>query len=121
MTKVRFYKRHIIVSSLLTSIGFNCALAGDVEILATEPDELKKQDKSVGYKNNHHIKIQSADADMVVVAWGNHGSFLKRDKKVLKLLKNIPVKCFKVTAKGQPSHPLYQSKTVQLINYEYKY
>ncbi len=36
MTKVRFYKRYIIVSSLLTSIGFNGVLAGDVEILAAE-------------------------------------------------------------------------------------
>ena len=36
MAKVEFYKRCIIVSSLLTSISFNCVQAGDVEILAAE-------------------------------------------------------------------------------------
>lgn len=41
----------------------------------------KKQDKPIGYKNNHHIKMQSANAGIVVAAWGNHGSFLKRDEQ----------------------------------------
>ncbi len=85
---------------------------------ATDPDELKKQDKPVGYKSNHYIKTQSVDADLVVVAWGNHGSFLKRDKKVLKLLNDIPIKCFKLTASGQPSHPLYQPKDIVLVDYK---
>ena len=104
------------------SWGFGkCVILNLFAYRATDPDELKKQDKPVGYKNNYHIKAQSSLADLVVVAWGNHGSFLERDKKVLKLFKDIPIKCFQVTAKGQPAHPLYQSKTVQLINYEYKY
>ena len=99
------------------SWGFGkCVMLNLFAYRATVPDELKKQDKPVGYKSNHYIKTQSVDADLVVVAWGNHGSFLTRDKKVLKLLKDIPVKCFQVTAKGQPAHPLYQSKIVQLIN-----
>ena len=62
--------------------------------------------------------MQSANAGMVVAAWGNHGSFMKRDETVLKLLKDIPLKCFKITSKGQPAHPLYQPKDISLIDYE---
>lgn len=94
-----------------------CVIINLFAYRATQPAELKKQEKPVGYKNNHHIKIESANAAMVVVAWGNHGSFLKRDEKVLKLLKNVPLKCFALTAKGQPIHPLYQPKDISLIEY----
>ena len=98
--------------------GFGrCVMLNLFAYRATNPDELKTQEKPIGYKNNHHLKVQSADADMVVVAWGNHGSLLNRDKKVLKLLKDMPIKCFKVTAKGQPVHPLYQAKNTQLIDF----
>jgi len=98
--------------------GFGrCVMLNLFAYRATNPDELKTQEKPVGYKNNHHLKVQSADADMVVVAWGNHGSLLNRDKKVLQLLKDMPIKCFKVTAKSQPAHPLYQAKNTQLIDF----
>ncbi len=98
--------------------GFGrCVMLNLFAYRATNPDELKNQDKPVGYKNNHHLKVQSAGGDMVVVAWGNHGSLLNRDKKVLKLLKDIPIKCFQVTVKGQPAHPLYQSKNTQLTDF----
>ena len=85
---------------------------------ATNPGELKVIEKPIGYKNNYHIKTQCADADIVIAAWGNHGTLLKRDKKVQKLLKGTPLKCFKLTSKGQPAHPLYQPKDISLIDYE---
>jgi len=99
--------------------GFGkCIIVNLFAYRATNPNELKNQDKPIGYKNNHHIKTQAANAGMVVTAWGNHGSFLKRDEKVKKLLRSIPLKCFKLTAKGQPAHPLYQPKEISLIDYE---
>lgn len=99
--------------------GFGkCVIINLFAYRTTNPDELKKQDKPVGYKNNHHIKTESVNAAMVVAAWGNHGFFLKRDEKVLKLLKDIRLKCFKLTSKGQPVHPLYQSKDISLIDYK---
>ena len=63
------------------------------------------------------LNPSAADAKLVVAAWGNHGSFLNRDKTVLKLLKDVPLKCFKITSKGQPAHPLYQAKNTVLINF----
>ena len=99
--------------------GFGkCVIINLFAYRTTNPDELKKQDKPVSYKNNHHIKTESVNAAMVVAAWGNHGFFLKRDEKVLKLLKDIRLKCFKLTSKGQPVHPLYQSKDISLIDYK---
>jgi len=84
---------------------------------ATNPSELIKQEKPIGYKNNYHIKSVCFNADLVVAAWGNYGTLLNRDKKLLKLLKHIPLKCFNITVKGQPAHPLYQPKKRQLIAY----
>ncbi|MCK5662018.1 MAG: DUF1643 domain-containing protein [Thiotrichaceae bacterium] len=98
--------------------GFGkCVMINLFAFRATDPGELKNQDKPVGYKNNHHIAMQSAQAELVVAAWGIQGSFLKRDKKVLKLLNDVPLKCFKLTSKGQPAHPLYQPKDNSLIDY----
>ncbi len=94
-----------------------CVIVNLFAYRATKPDELKNQNKPVGYKNNYHIKMQASQADRVVVAWGNHGSLLNRDKQVLKLLKDIQVKCFSVTSKGQPVHPLYQPKDIVLVDY----
>jgi len=84
---------------------------------ATDPRDLKITPKPIGYKNNYHIKAQCYEAELVVAAWGNHGSFMKRDKKVLQLLKDIPLKCFKIMATGQPAHPLYQPKGIELLDY----
>jgi len=84
---------------------------------ATDPNELKIQEKPIGYKNNNIIKELCTNADLVVAAWGNHGSLLQRDKKVLKLLKAVSLKCFKISVKGQPAHPLYQPKNATLISF----
>ena len=99
--------------------GFGkCVIVNLFAYRATDPSELKNQAKPVGYKNNQQIKTQCSQADLVVVAWGNQGCYKKRDEKVRKLLKGIPLKCFKITSKGQPAHPLYQAKNTQLIHYE---
>ena len=99
--------------------GFGkCVIVNLFAYRATNSDELKKQEKPIGYKNNYHIKSQCIHASLVVAAWGNRGCYLKRNEKVLKLLKGVSLKCFKITSKGQPAHPLYQANNTKLINYE---
>jgi len=99
--------------------GFGkCVIVNLFAYRATNPDELEKQEKPIGYKNNHHLKSQGIQASLVVAASGNRGGYLKRNEKVIKLLKNISLKCFKITSKGQPAHPLYQANNTKLINYE---
>jgi len=99
--------------------GFGkCVMTNLFAYRATNPDELKQQQDPIGYKNNHYIKILCKQADLIVVAWGNFGHYLNRDKKVLKLLQDVPLMCFKITSKGQPIHPLYQAKDAALIHYK---
>lgn len=86
---------------------------------ATDPGELKKQAKPIGYKNNFHIKTQCHCADLVVAAWGNHGALHKRSESVLRLLKDVPLKCFNTTKQNQPLHPLYQATNAALIDFDY--
>jgi len=64
---------------------------------ATDPNELKKQANPIGYKNNYHIKTECRSAGLVVAAWGNHGTLNKRNKSILRLLKDVPLKCFNTT------------------------
>jgi hypothetical protein len=77
---------------------------------ATLPIDLKQANKPVGIDNDRHIESLSKGADMIVIAWGNDGSYLGRDKEVLKLIKN-PM-CLNINKSRQPSHPLYQKKII---------
>jgi len=77
---------------------------------ATLPADLKKVNEPVGLDNDMHITNLSKQADMTVIAWGNDGSYLGRDKQVLKLIKS-PM-CLNINKSGQPSHPLYQKMSL---------
>lgn len=90
---------------------------------ATNPAELKTRVHVVGLENNPVILAAAGRAFVTVVAWGNHGSFLRRDRVVCKLLsshltKDDPVFCFGVTKAGQPRHPLYIKADAPLIPFD---
>lgn len=55
--------------------------------------------------------------DLVVACWGNHGSFMNRSSDIKELFNQI--KCFGTNQTGQPKHPLYLKKDVQLIPYNF--
>lgn len=59
----------------------------------------------------------AARARTVVVAWGNDGAWLARDRVVLNLLSNLELHALGITAKGQPWHPLYVPAQTQLVRY----
>ncbi len=75
------------------------------------PLELKKVDNPIGKQNDRHLKKAIKLADQVVVAWGNNGKLMQRDRHVLELLskQNIQPHCLGITKSGYPSHPLYIS------------
>ena len=62
-----------------------------------------------------HILKNYLKSELTVVAWGNDGYFLSRDKEVLEII-NRPM-CLKINKSGQPAHPLYQKKDQELINF----
>lgn len=71
----------------------------------TFPSKLKKLKDPIGKENDKWILYEIKNADKVVAAWGNHGNFLSRSDKVLKIIPKLYV--FGKTKLGEPKHVLY--------------
>lgn len=86
---------------------------------ATEPSALKAAfragEEIVGVQCDEAIRAAVASADMIVVAWGCHGSLLARDRSIARLFKD-PL-CLGTTSKGQPRHPLRVSAATRLVSW----
>lgn len=80
---------------------------------ATDPKKLRATSNPVGPENDKWIVKLAADADLVLIAWGNHGALLNRSDTVLKILSK-PM-CLGITKKGLPKHPLYVAKGTELV------
>jgi hypothetical protein len=85
--------------------------------MATYPSELKKATLPIGKENNKHILNGYQKSQLTVIAWGNDGYLLGRDKEVLAIIEN-PM-CLNINKSGQPAHPLYQKKSQELINFNH--
>ena len=77
---------------------------------ATLPSDLKLAKDPIGIENDGTLKKLIESVETVIVAWGNDGSFMDRDKEVLKLVEN-PM-CLNINKSGKPSHPLYQKNNI---------
>lgn len=73
------------------------------------PQELKQASDPIGDDNDRYLLQAVEEADQVVLAWGNWGSLVERDRIVLNLL--IPYQSkltyLQLNRSGQPRHPLY--------------
>lgn len=75
----------------------------------------------IGDENDKYIKLSIAEADKVILAWGNALSEKKvkvhpeRASEVIKLLGNIPLYCIELTGIGCPKHPLYCKTTNRAV------
>jgi hypothetical protein len=85
---------------------------------ATDPNVMKAQEEPVGSENDKWLEKIAKDASLRVAAWGNHGEHMGRGLAVKELLRPYNLKCFRVTKKGQPEHPLYMPKSIILQSYE---
>lgn len=76
---------------------------------ATQPEDMKEAADPLGPENMQWLKIVAREADLIVAAWGNHGSFNRQSRTLLKVLMDMDLKihCLRVTQSGQPEHPLY--------------
>ncbi len=73
------------------------------------PKEMKVAVDPIGPDNNEWI-LREAIGRRVIFAWGTHGTFLDRDKEVIKLFQDdiaVPPYCMGVTKHGHPKHILY--------------
>jgi|SRR5579871_13114 len=80
---------------------------------ATDPKVWKALPDPIGPENDVHIRrilVECRDRrGVAVVGWGNHGTFMKRDKIVSRIAHEVGVElfCLGKTKLGQPRHPLY--------------
>lgn len=74
---------------------------------ATDPQDMRRAVDPIGPDNDRWILETAAKADLVMCAWGRHGTFLERQRQVLALLDGFNLKCLDKTADGIPKHPLY--------------
>ncbi len=81
----------------------------------TNPASLVGAPDPIGPRNDDVLRSIDQVADLVVVCWGNHGTFEERCDEVAKLLP--PAKCFGLTAIGQPKHPLYLAADTPLVEW----
>lgn len=80
---------------------------------ATNPDILTQDRDPVGSENDEFLKHIADGSSMIVAAWGKHGKFLDRDKKVMSLLFKYPIFCLGTNKNGTPKHPLYLAKDIK--------
>ena len=76
---------------------------------SASPLDLRQVDDPIGSQNDRYLKKAIKSADRVVVAWGNNGKLMQRDRLVLELLSkhNVQPHCLGITKAGYPRHPLY--------------
>ncbi len=78
---------------------------------ATYPEDLLAAEDPIGPKNDSWISRSHRAADITIACWGNHGTHLNRDKKLLRRLKNLH--CLKMNLSDQPAHPLYMKASLR--------
>lgn len=86
---------------------------------ATDPKAMKAADDPVGPENDEYIRKIAGAVDLVVLAWGSHGDYRRRDEQVRRIVAGVGKEphCLTVTATGQPGHPLYLGRDLRPIRY----
>jgi hypothetical protein len=74
---------------------------------ATRPADMKAAADPIGPDNDWHLLDACMRADLIVAAWGSHGSFWNRDVSLRKLLGRCQLHYLRLTKDGHPAHPLY--------------
>ena len=83
---------------------------------ATDPKDMKSATDPIGPENDLYLSHLSKHSEITIMAWGNDGKYLNRDKEVVGLLKNKHY--FKLTNIGQPCHPLYLKASLAPIKFK---
>lgn len=90
---------------------------------ATDPKALLQMHRfAQGVENDRYLLEQAQQAQIVVAAWGVHGSFRGRGQEVLEMLvrNGVTVHCLGLTQEGYPRHPLYLAKNTPLEVWKYE-
>jgi hypothetical protein len=76
---------------------------------STDPKGLRTVIDPIGCGNDEAIAAAAGAADLVLAAWGNHGSLLDRGRQVAGSLRSAGIELHQLrpTTAGHPGHPLY--------------
>lgn len=79
---------------------------------ATAPEDMKALDSADavgGLDQMATLRDTAASSDLILCAWGNHGSHSRQASVVLRMLAahRDKFRCLAVTQTGHPKHPLY--------------
>ena len=77
---------------------------------ATKPEDMLAVERPVGRANDRWLQRLSARSGVVIAAWGNHGIYMNRAKRVRDLIPDLHY--LKMNASGEPAHPLYLKGTL---------
>ena len=82
---------------------------------ATDPRALKTVGDPVGPQNDAFLVSCASDADLIICAWGNHGTQAGRSTFVGGMLRRLgkPLHVLRLAKTGQPCHPLYLPYSAQ--------
>jgi hypothetical protein len=84
---------------------------------STDPAALYEHEDPIGPENDHWIEHAARSADLVIAAWGNHGTLRGRGRAVSELLyARHNVRLLGVTGRGEPRHPLYLPAYVEPVD-----
>lgn len=81
---------------------------------STDPRALLQVADPVGPENDETLVRIAAEADLVLIGWGNHGRIRGRGGAVAEMLRRrrVGLHALRVTKEGQPEHPLYLPYTL---------
>jgi len=81
------------------------------------PEELRSATEPEGGGNRAALRRACSQADLIVAAWGVHGTYLKQSTRLKRLWRPHTLHCLSQTTNSQPAHPLYQPKSSVLTLY----
>ncbi|MEM8543383.1 MAG: DUF1643 domain-containing protein [Cyanobacteria bacterium P01_H01_bin.119] len=79
-----------------------------------KPTDLHQASDPIGPENDAYLLTAARRAGQIILAWGNGGQLLGRDRAAYQLLSPYLSKCYCLgwTQQRQPRHPLYLKRTV---------
>ncbi len=72
---------------------------------SVSPTALRRAKDPIGPENDRWLTTLKAKAKIAVAVWGDHGTYLGRDKIILKVFPDLY--CLKLSMKNIPRHLLY--------------
>jgi hypothetical protein len=100
--------------------GYGGQLVGNVHAYrATDKNRLLEVADPVGPDNDRHLLDMAAEAETVVLAYGQPPKALRqRGREVMALLRHHPTRCYlRLAQDGTPVHPLYLPQTLRPLQY----